>query len=162
MREEQSPFEELVIAESRGQATETAAALLREEKLDEWIETLTSLVVEVDAQFADSKARVAAAKQDSFALNTKEARNHYQAVEAEEADWRRRATHHKTKLIKRLGEAKRLQKQRNLKDSRTREGDHYRTLRNAIMAHRLETEEEYDPTPADVALWDVLDDLTTR
>src|SRR5688500_8380722 len=112
--QEKTEFEELVIRDSHGQVNEEESQYLRTTCLDDWVHALTTLVMDMDSQFASSKARVAQAKSSSLDNGSKEFYKTFRGIEAAELEWRQRAARYKAGLVARLTEAKRLQKARNL------------------------------------------------
>jgi DNA-binding transcriptional regulator GbsR (MarR family) len=153
--DQDSPFRRLVLADLRQEISD-----LREpQRLSRWRQELSAVVREMEEQFAIRGADLAALRARCFANGDKEA---YFAAEAEHLNWKARATGFKRHVVDRLQEVNALMKENNVAHSHDLSDRKYRALRLAITVHRSTVEAEYEPTAADLLLWEALEDIDTE
>lgn len=131
---------------------------LREpDHLEQWRSELVCIIQDIDAQMSKRRGELNEVKAVCLRSGTED---RYRDAESSFNRWKASALQAKRYAVARLAEAKELLKQARIQDADNDTRDQYRRLRQAVAEHREATEDRYDPTPADLALWDVLDDLT--
>jgi hypothetical protein len=126
---EQADFRDLVVRESRGDATQEEQLLLRSpELIDKWIAELNSIKREIETQFSERGAEAQEKQNECWKLG-REGKAAWFEFKAEHNRWRARAARVKRSLDERVTEAKQL-KRAYAQD----ETDRYNLQRNALNA----------------------------
>lgn len=128
---EQSEFRDLVVRESRGDATQEEQSRLRSpELIDRWIAELNSVKREIETQFSERGAEAQEKQNECWKLG-REGKAAWFEFKAEHDRWRARAARVKRSLDERVTEAKQL-KRRYSQDETDRHNSYRKGLKAAL------------------------------
>lgn len=128
------------------------------DSLEQWKRELLKVVQGVDSQIPQREGKL-----ELLELECSNGRRaEYLKAKAEFKQWKGGALYVKSLANARLNEAKNLIRQHNIETSDNEVRANYARLRTAVYRHRETVLQDYDPSEADLALWGVLDDMTTE